>query len=220
MVFNEIIQVLTELIEAYGYIGILIVSLISNSIPYVSLPYLALLVFMAPFVGSPVLAVLASAFGATIGKVVILFLGRSFRTILSEKTKENLECFNYLFKKWSFIAVFLFASLPLPDDVLYIPLGLSGYRLLPYFIAVFAGKIIVTALAILFGKAFIEIASNYNIPFEISFASLIIITVLITYIAIKVNWKNVVESYNKSIELGVKTLINEIINSFKFKLKK
>lgn len=216
MVLNDIVQVLTELIKIYGYIGILIVSLISNSIPYVSLPYLALLVFMAPFIGSPIIAVMASAFGATIGKVVILFLGRSFRTILSEKTKENLECFNNLFRKWSFIAVFLFAALPLPDDVLYIPLGLSGYKLLPYFIAVFAGKIIVTALAIFFGKAFIEIANSY-LPSEISFALLIIITVLITYVAIKVNWKNVVEAYNKSIELGMKTLINEIINSFKLK---
>ncbi|MEM4522719.1 MAG: VTT domain-containing protein, partial [Nitrososphaeria archaeon] len=152
MVFNDILQILTELIKVYGYIGILIVSLISNSIPYVSLPYLALLVFMAPFIGSPLISVLVSAFGETIGKVIILFLGRGFRTILSEKTKENLQFFNNLFKKWSFIAVFLFAALPLPDDVLYIPLGVSGYRLLPYFIAVFAGKIIVTGLAILFGK--------------------------------------------------------------------
>lgn len=208
---------LTELIKVYGYIGILIVSLISNSIPYVSLPYLALLVFMAPFIGSPIIAVIASASGATMGKVIILFLGRSFRIILSQKTKENLEQFNNLFKKWSFIAVFLFAALPLPDDVLYIPLGVSGYKLLPYFLSVFAGKIIVTTLAILFGKAFIEIAYNYNIPFEVSFISLIIVTMVITYVAVKVDWKNVVEAYNKSIGLGTKTLINEVIHSFKLK---
>ncbi|MEM2506875.1 MAG: VTT domain-containing protein [Nitrososphaeria archaeon] len=214
---NGILQMLTELIKVYGYIGIFVVSLISNSIPYVSLPYLALIVFMAPFLGSTIIAVLASALGATIGKVIILFLGRSFRAILSEKTKENLECFNELFKKWSFVAVFLFAALPLPDDVIYIPLGISGYRLLPYFVAVFAGKIIVTALAILFGKAFIEIACNYNISFEVSFALLIVITLIITYIAIKVNWKNVIEAYNKGIVFGVKILIDEIMKSFKFK---
>ncbi len=214
---HEFMRFLAGLVESYGYVGIFFVSMVSNSIPYVSLPYLAILVFMAPLFQLPLLAVLASAFGATLGKVVILFVGRSFRRILSEETKENLECFNMLFRRWSFVAVFLFAALPLPDDVLYIPLGLTGYRLIPYFVAVFAGKIVVTALAIVFGRAFIEVANRHNIPFELSFIMLVGVTILITYVTVKVNWKRVVEAYGKGFGVGTRTFVEEVFNSLKFK---
>ena len=214
---RELVKLLASLVQSYGYVGIFFVSMISNSIPYVSLPYLAILVFMAPLFQLPFLAVISSAFGATLGKVVILFLGRSFRRILSEETKENLECFNTLFRRWSFLAVFLFAASPLPDDVLYIPLGLSGYRLIPYFIAVFAGKIIVTSLAVVFGRAFVEVANRHNIPFEVSLLLLVAVTILITYITVKVNWRNVVEAYSKGVGEGTRVFVQEVLGSFKLK---
>jgi len=214
---RELVKLLASLVQSYGYVGIFFVSMISNSIPYVSLPYLAILVFMAPLFQLPFLAVISSAFGATLGKVLILFLGRSFRGILSEETKENLECFNTLFRRWGFLAVFLFAASPLPDDVLYIPLGLSGYRLIPYFIAVFAGKIIVTSLAVVFGRAFVEVANRHNIPFEVSLLLLVAVTILITYITVKVNWRNVVEAYSKGVGEGTRVFVQEVLGSFKLK---
>jgi len=212
-----LVELLVRLVQSYGYVGIFFMSMVSNSIPYVSLPYLAILVVMAPLFQMPALAVLSSALGATLGKVVILFLGRSFRRILSEETKENLKCFNALFRRWSFVAVFLFAASPLPDDVLYIPLGLSGYRLIPYFVAVFAGKVIVTSLAVVFGRAFVEVAHRHNIPFEVSLLLLVAVTVLVTYITVKVNWRNVVEAYGRGVGEGTRVFLQEVLGSLKLK---
>lgn len=219
---DVLVEILANILENHGYIGIFIVSLISNSIPYVSLPYLALLVFTAPIFNSLVsliLAIVASALGATIGKVIILFIGRGVRVVLSDETKENLVFFNKLFGKWGFIAVFLFAALPLPDDVLYIPLGVAGYRIIPYTIAVFTGKVIVTGMAVLFGKAFISILEGaFKAPLTISFTVLVIVTFIVAYVAVKINWKVIFESYHgEGVIKGTQKLLDEIIKVFRLR---
>lgn len=219
---DALVEILADILKSYGYLGIFIVSLVSNSIPYVGLPYLALLVFLAPIFDSLVsliLAIVASALGATIGKVIILFVGRGVRVVLSEETKENLVFFNKLFKKWSFIAVFLFAALPLPDDVLYIPLGIAGYQIIPYTIAVFTGKVIVTGMAVFFGKAFIDILEGtFRIPFAISFTVLVVVTLIVAYVAVKINWKTVFESYHgEGVIKGIQKLLDEIVKVFRIR---
>ncbi|MEM1545164.1 MAG: VTT domain-containing protein [Candidatus Methanomethylicia archaeon] len=216
------VQILADIIENYGYLGIFIVSLVSNSIPYVSLPYLALLVFTAPILNTPLtitLAITASALGATIGKLIILSIGRVAHIMLSDEAKDNLMFFNKLFRKWGVIAVFLFAALPLPDDVLYIPLGVAGYRAIPYTIAVFMGKIVVTGMAVFFGKAFVSILEEtFKTPLTLSLTLLLAVTLIISYVAIKINWKIVFESYHdEGIVKGTWRLIDEIAKIFKLR---
>jgi membrane protein YqaA with SNARE-associated domain len=222
MISIDLIQVLTDILRRYGYPGIFIVSLVSNSIPYVSLPYLALLVFTAPIFNTLldlILAIIASALGATTGKIIIFLIGRGARIILSDEVKDNLAFFNKLFRRWGFIAVFLFAALPLPDDVLYIPLGVAGYRSIPYITAVFMGKIVVTGMAMLFGKAFIDVVEGaFKLPFIVSFTSLIVVTLVATYIAVKINWRIVFESYHEEgIFKGTSRLLYEVARVFRLR---
>jgi len=176
-------------------LGIFLVSLVANSIPFVAIPYLvAVLMYSMIFqnVVDKLVVATASALGASIGKLVIYFLGTTFRLKLSSKSIKNLELFNKIASKGLFIAIFLFASLPLPDDVLYIPLGISKYNLTRYFIAVFLGKLVMTSSIVIYGHSVsvLILESRLLIPAYILF------TILLSYIIIKVDWTAVTEALN------------------------
>ena len=179
------------------YPGIFLISFISNSIPFIGIPYLNFLVVASPFLRIEETAIVAiiSAFGASLGKIVIYFIGTGVRMTLSERTKENLAFFEKIFEKWGILAVFIFAASPLPDDVLYIPLGIARYKLVNFFLAVFCGKIVVTFLAIFMGKvtsdAIMFLLDNDILSFTLFF----LITTLFTFAVIRTDWKSVFEKY-------------------------
>ncbi len=179
------------------YPGIFLISFISNSIPFIGIPYLNFLVVASPFLRIEETAIVAiiSAFGASLGKIVIYFIGTGVRMTLSEKTKENLAFFEKIFEKWGILAVFIFAATPLPDDVLYIPLGIARYKLVNFFLAVFCGKIVVTFLAIFMGKVTSDAIKFLLDNDVLSFTVFFLITTLFTFAVIRIDWKSVFEKY-------------------------
>lgn len=189
-------EILLKLIE-FRYLGVFLISLISNSIPFVGLPYLNVLVVLSPFLNFEdiLFIVIVSALGASIGKIVIYTIGAGMRVTLSERTKENLIFFEKIFKKWGFFAILLFSASPLPDDVLYIPLGIARYKISYYFLAVFLGKIVITSYVLVFGK----IASEFMRDFiNNSFLSLLLfffLTTAVSVAVIKIDWKKLFEKY-------------------------
>ncbi|MEM0088237.1 MAG: VTT domain-containing protein [Archaeoglobaceae archaeon] len=189
-------EILTKLAE-FQYPGIFLISLISNSIPFVSLPYLNFLFALSPFFSFEDLVVVSilSALGASIGKIFVYTIGAGMRLTLSEKTKENLMFFEKIFKKWGFFAIFLFAASPLPDDVLYIPLGIAKYRISYYFLAVFLGKLVITSYVLVFGRitsgVIKEIVGSSFLGLLLFFS----LTLLISVLVIKIDWKKLFEKY-------------------------
>lgn len=192
-------EILTKLAE-FQYLGIFLISLISNSIPFVGLPYLNFLFALSPFFSLEDIVVMSilSALGASIGKIVVYTIGAGMRLTLSEKTKENLMFFEKIFKKWGFFAIFLFAASPLPDDVLYIPLGIAKYRVSYYFIAVFLGKLVITSYVLAFGKItsglMKELIGNSFFGLLLFFSLTLVFSVLV----IKIDWKKLFEKYYRA----------------------
>lgn len=192
-------EILPKIAE-FQYPGIFLISLISNSIPFVGLPYLNVLVILSPFLSfeEVVIVSIVSALGASIGKIVIYVIGAGMRITLSEKTKENLIFFEKIFRKWGFFAIFLFAASPLPDDVLYIPLGIAKYRISHYFLAVFFGKVVITSYVLFAGKitseAMKELLGNNIISLLIFFS----LTLVFSIVVIKIDWKKLFEKYHKT----------------------
>jgi len=189
------LETLAQTLLEHKFLGIFLLSLISNSIPFVGIPYLNVLVLLTPFLDFWELSIVAvlSAFGATLGKVAIYFLGKGISLTLSEKSRENLFFFQKLFKKWGIFAVFLFAASPLPDDVLYIPLGMANYRLHNYFIAVLCGKLVVTSYVLVAGRTAMGIMEELTHNFELSFAILLLTTVVFTIFVVKFDWSKFFE---------------------------
>lgn len=186
-------------VDAYGDLGVLLVALIGNMIPYSTVPYLVLIAAYATrfdSAGKYIAITLAGALGAALGKVVVYMMGRAARRKISAETRENLEVFVGAFKRSAFLAVFLFAALPLPDDIVYVPMGVAGYSLKHFFAAVFLGKTIITGFSVFAGRTLgmlMELGAAYN-PWLVG-AALIVGILMVTIAIIEMDWAALVKRY-------------------------
>ena len=126
-----------------GYLGLALVSFFGSLIPFVPIPSFILLVTMS--VGDQfdlhILAIIA-AVTATVAKQIIFGISYGGRKIMSEKTKQRMLPFQRLVKKYGAAAAFVAAATPIPDDIIYVPLGLAKYNPLRFFIATLTGKLV------------------------------------------------------------------------------
>ena len=88
-----------------------------------------------------ILAIIA-AVTATVAKQIIFAISYGGRKIMSEKTKQRMKPFQKLVKKYGAGAAFFAAATPIPDDIIYVPLGLAKYNPLRFFIATLTGKLV------------------------------------------------------------------------------
>ena len=88
-----------------------------------------------------ILAIIA-AVTATVAKQIIFVISYGGRKIMSEKTKQRMLPFQRLVKKYGAAAAFVAAATPIPDDIIYVPLGLAKYNPLRFFIATLTGKLV------------------------------------------------------------------------------
>ena len=219
-IFEEILRAFGDLINTYGILGIFLISFFGNTIPYSTIPYLFFIIIYSAHVTDPIthiLITISGGLGAALGKLVVYYIGRSARAVLSEEKRRNIEIFAKIAHKSIFVAVFLFAALPLPDDILYVPLGLIGYSVIRYFIALVLGKIIITGLAVFFGTSFsMYFRETTLLPPYIYIPILLIITLAITYIVMKINWQKVAEIGSSKGFIGaMKVVIEETMDAIK-----
>ena len=128
-----------------GYLSLGLVNFIGSLVPFVPLPGFLLLATMA--VGSQydlhVLALL-SAVTATAAKQIIFYASYGGRRIINKKTQDRMLPFQRLVKRYGAGAAFFAAATPIPDDLVYVPLGLAKYNPLRFFIATLTGKIVLS----------------------------------------------------------------------------
>ena len=102
MDFANLLDAILDVVQDQPFLASFIISLVSNSIPYMAVPYLIVIAVFAGHVDSllgKILLVLGGGFGAAIGKLIVYMLGRSVHMFLPEDTKENLDVFVKLFEK-------------------------------------------------------------------------------------------------------------------------
>lgn len=168
-------------------------SFLGNVIPYSTIPYLIFIVEYGLAIGSPAIRIgiaVLGGLGAALGKVIVLLIGFAARKVLPEKAKKSMKLFMKLASKSVFIAVLVFAASPLPDDILYIPLGAMGYSPFKFFAAAVIGKIFITYMALLFGGIIRFIVGESSILAAI--VSLVA-TVILFLLLIKIDWEKIVE---------------------------
>ena len=126
-----------------GYLGLGLVNFFGSLIPFIPFPGFLLLASMA--VGDQfnlhILALL-SALTATVAKQIIFYVSYEGRHILNEKTRKRMRPFERLVKRYGAAAAFAAAATPIPDDLIYVPLGLAKYNPKRFFIATLSGKIV------------------------------------------------------------------------------
>ena len=133
-----------------GYLGLAIVSFFGSLIPFVPIPSFVLLATMA--VGEQFdihILVLIAALTSTAAKQIIFYVSYGGRKIISEKTKKRMKPFQKLVKRYGGAAAFVAAATPIPDDLVYIPLGLAKYNPKRFFVATLLGKIVLYYVIVL-----------------------------------------------------------------------
>lgn len=128
-----------------GYIGLTLVSFFGSLIPFVPLPSFLLLATMS--VGDQfdlhMLAII-SAVAATAAKVIVFSVSYGGRKIIGKKSRARMRPFEKLVKRYGAGAAFFAAATPIPDDLIYVPLGLARYNPKRFFIATLTGKLILS----------------------------------------------------------------------------
>ena len=133
-----------------GYLGLGLVNFFGSLIPFVPLPGFLLLATMSAGdqFNIHVLALL-SALTATAAKQIIFTVSYGGRKIINEKTRRRMRPFERLVKRYGAGAAFFAAATPIPDDLVYVPLGLAKYNPKRFFIATLTGKIVLSYVIVL-----------------------------------------------------------------------
>ena len=135
--------------ENWGYLGAFLLSMLTTATVILPFPGIVLLFAMgATF--NPAFIGLAAGVGGTIGEMTSYLLGYSGRGVV-----KNIKFYDQAvlwLKKWGSLTVFVFATTPLPFDILGIGAGVLRFPVWKFLIACWAGKTIIYLAMAFAGK--------------------------------------------------------------------
>lgn len=184
-----------------GYIGIILISFVSSLIPFIPIPYFPVLItasFNTNF--NPHIISIISALGIVGAKTIIFFISYYGRKILSDKTKKRMRPLQNLVSRYGWFGAFIAALTPIPDDLVYIPLGLAKYNPWKFATATFAGKFLMNESivwgSIFLGRPFVEDILSSDTTDQTSLiiaaiASTIVLAVVV-YFSLRIDWAKVI----------------------------
>jgi membrane protein DedA with SNARE-associated domain len=196
-VIDDAIRSLLRWALHLGYPGVFLLSLVSNLIVFVPVPYLLSVFFLSAHTEiNVVLLSLISGLGAACGKLIVFTVSRSGRKLVNEKSLHNLEFARMIMERYGFMAVFIIAATPLPDDIFYIPMGIAKFTFIKFFLACLAGKFLLTLVVALGGRYSISWIRGLIGPESLLG---VIVTILFiagsVYLTIKINWEAIFVKY-------------------------
>jgi membrane protein YqaA with SNARE-associated domain len=201
--FQDIITWMNYLCMQYGYLGMFAISLVGALSIIVPVPDTIVVFTVVGFrigggwVFDPLLIALAAAIGAGVGQFSGYLLGFGSRKAITGKYKKNVDFLAKVVNKFGGIAIFAFALTPLPDDLVFIPLGATRYNPIKAFVPALIGKFLLN-LIVAYGARFSIgiIRDTFGVGSDL--ASLLISTVMgivLTIAVFKVDWQRFFEKY-------------------------
>lgn len=186
-----------------GYLSLTLVNFFGSLVPFVPLPGFLLLATMS--VGTQydlhILALL-SAVSATIAKQIIFYLSYGGRKIINEKTRKRMRPFERLIKRYGAGAAFFAAATPIPDDLVYVPLGLAKYNPRRFFVATLTGKIVLSYVIVFIshylGLSLVEpFVENIEDPMHVYFGIFIFGAMMTTVVILllRLDWQRILGKF-------------------------
>ncbi|HEY0580276.1 MAG TPA: VTT domain-containing protein [Candidatus Nitrosocosmicus sp.] len=185
-----------------GYIGIFIISFLGSILIFIPVPYFPILITSALNKElDPNIIALSATFGAVLAKSSIFIASYYGRNLLSNKTKSKILPLQNFLAKYGGLAAFIAALLPVPDDLVYIPLGIAKYSVRKFVLFTFIGKLLYGLIivwgAVFLGRPIMEkflSFSDANNQFSIAVISALTIglLILILFFTFKMDWTKII----------------------------
>lgn len=142
-----------DLLTTYGYMGVFLVSLAVNLLPFTSPSNMVIagaVAFLFPAM-NPLIVGLVVAVAASLAKTAHYYAASYVGTKTGNKA-EKLGSYGRRLGRWGALAAFVVAATPIPDDPVVIPLGIARYPPVKFFIAYLMGKILVSVAGAYLGR--------------------------------------------------------------------
>jgi membrane protein YqaA with SNARE-associated domain len=186
--------------KQYGYFGVFLLSLLGASSIIIPIPYMPFLYLMGSFM-DPFLIAVTGGLGSAIGELSGYLAGYYGRHMISEERKRKMSFAVKIFSHYGPLAIFIFAFTPLPDDCLFIPLGIMRYNLVKTIVPCVLGKVLMCFIVAMGGKMSISFIANlfgegageWGIIGTMIGTTALLIAVMV--VMLKVDWEKIFMKY-------------------------
>ncbi len=196
-----------NLSTTYGYFGIFLISLVGALSIFFPIPYTVVIFTLGglkvgeAWVFEPVWIAVAAGIGSAVGEFSGYLLGLGGRRAIGERYKKKMDFLMKLFDRFGPIVIFIFALTPLPDDLLFIPLGVIRYSLVRALIPALIGKICMNFIVAYSGRFSVQIIRDiFGVESDwisalIGMVLAIVLLVIVFVVMFKVDWEKLFEKY-------------------------
>lgn len=207
MQLQDIVEWMKNFALQYGYFGIFLISLLGAMSVFVPIPYTVVIFTLGglriggDWAFDPLWIAVAAGTGTAIGEFSGYLIGFGGRRVIGEKYKKKMDFLTKLFKKFGPIVIFVFALTPLPDDLLFIPLGIMRYSILRAFIPALLGKFVSNLIIAYSGRLSLQIIRDlFGVEGEgmsalVGIILALVLMVIVFIIMFKVDWEKRFEKY-------------------------
>lgn len=202
MQFQDIINWMLNLSITYGYFGIFLISLVGALSIFFPIPYTVVIFTLGGLeVFDPALIAVVAGIGSAFGEFSGYLIGFGGRRVIGQKYKKKMEFLMKVFDRFGPIVIFLFALTPLPDDLLFIPLGVIRYSLIRAFIPALIGKICMNFIVAYSGRFSVQIIRDiFGVESDwisglIGMVLALVLLIIVFVVMFKVDWEKRFEKY-------------------------
>ncbi len=209
-VLQQLVEWMQYLAQNYGYFGVFLISLIGALSIFFPLPYTVVIFWLGSTGNFNLLLIaIAAGIGSAVGEFSGYLLGFYGRKVVSTERRRKMEFMVKVFDRYGPITIFLFALTPLPDDLLFIPLGMLHYSLVRAFIPALIGKMCMNFIVAWGGSVTNQLIKQiFGEGSDLITALIgaflgIILFIIVMYVMFKIDWekiflKRVKEKENKT----------------------
>ncbi|MBD2867978.1 DedA family protein [Paenibacillus arenilitoris] len=193
---------ITEIMEQYGYFGILFLIALENLFP--PIPSEVILTF-GGFMTintslTPVGVIVTATLGSVIGAIILYYVGKLLGVERLEKIidrwgrvlrvkKEDIRKADAWFEKYGYWAVFLCRMVPLIRSLISLPAGMSHMKFVPFLLFTTIGTLIWNSILVSVGAAvgdnWTEIVEFMDVYSNIAYAIIAICVVIVLFLYIR-----------------------------------
>lgn len=145
----------------------------------------------------PLVIAVAGGLGASIGVTTSYFLGYYGRAVVGKDEQKKMDFLVKILGGHMSAAVFVFSFTPLPDALIFIPLGISRYNLVKIWIPNVLGKLAMCYVLALAGQ--FTLGSILAVFGEaggwLSFVLTTALLMLVLVVVLKLDWEKIFDKY-------------------------